>query len=341
MSAEHETYMAMAREILRRCMAEEDSNDIHTWIQEQLARMFGAEDVEGVLWWDDTFDYYDELLLKRTADALIPEHERRTLLWPWQSWNNLIDPLAPGMLAVIAAGDGMGKTMYAETIAEEWARQKNRIVFIHYELNHAVMMDRRYSRHARIPIRQLKSGEMTAEQSRKINEVHAKLKQWQGNITYQHSAGWTMERTVNRLRQLKADGLCDAVIVDYLEKNAASRRQIQLFGNNLYQREADNVEQLKNFAESTETPIVMLAQMNKAAKTGDLDRIDRTGMRGAGEKSEKANVVVLLHREWDDINRGYSPLVDVRIDKNTLGPTGALQQMMIAEFFSVHDIVEG
>ena len=66
-----------------------------------------------------------------------------------------------------------------------------------------------------------------------------------------------------------------------------------MFGSNTFQREADNVEQLKNFAESTETPVLMLAQMSKAGKSTKFDDLIAPTC-GAGEKSEKANIVVLL-----------------------------------------------
>ncbi len=227
-------------------------------------------------------------------------------------------------------------TMYAESMAEDWALKRNRVVFVHYELNHGVMMDRRYSRHTGLTVRQLKSGMLTGIERAQVNEAHEKLRIIRGGITYQHSAGWTMERTVARLRQLKADGLCDVVVIDYLEKNAASRRQLGMFGSSVYQREADNVEQIKNFAEQTETAVVLLAQMSKAGKQADFADVDRMAMRGAGEKSEKANVVVLLHRDKED--GGYSNTVNVRVDKNTLGATGSFMQYMRPEVFSVFDL---
>lgn len=150
-----------------------------------------------------------------------------------------------------------------------------------------------------------------------------------------------MEKTVQELRRLKAQGDCDVVVLDYLEKTAASRRQLQMFGTNPFQREADNVEQLKNFAESTETPALMLAQMSKAGKSTNFNNLDRTDMRGAGEKSEKANIVVLLHRDKESGDTGeYSPLVNVRVDKNTVGATGNFTQFMHPELFSVHDVEE-
>jgi hypothetical protein len=59
-------------------------------------------------------------------------------------------------------------------------------------------------------------------------------------------------------------------------------------------------------------------------------------MRGAGEKSDKANLVAMLKRERS--GDGYSNEVEVLIDKNTMGKTGAFKQMMKPEYFKVLDI---
>lgn len=333
---ELQQYMALAQETMRRVYAEDDPTMLHQWLIDQLGRMRGATDTNAVMTWPESFDYYDQLLAQREADALLPEDQRKVIDWKWESWNRMLDPLEPGMLAVVSAGDGMGKTVYAESLAEHWACKKNRVVFLHYELNRAIVLDRRTARHTSISRRTLKSGRLSAEEKHTIAAMRPKLLAWDGYITYVHTAGWTMERSIQELHRLKVEGQCDVVVLDYLEKNASSRRQLQMFGTNNYQREADNVEQLKNFAESTETPVLMLAQMSKAGKTGSVETIDRTGMRGAGEKSEKANVVILLHRE--KIENGYSQKVDVVIDKNTLGPTGTFPQWMEPEYFRVQEM---
>ena len=80
----------------------------------------------------------------------------------------------------------------------------------------------------------------------------------------------------------------------------------------------------------------MLAKMSKAGKSGSFEDLDRTAMRGAGEKSEKANIVILLQRE--KVDEGYSQTVNVRVDKNTVGATGNFTQWMEPEFFRVHDV---
>jgi replicative DNA helicase len=127
-------------------------------------------------------------------------------------------------------------------------------------------------------------------------------------------------------------------VVDYLEKVAASRRQLQMFGSNIYQREADNVEQLKNFAETSGVPVLMVSQMTKESKQTSFDKLDRSGIRGAGEKSDKSNLVIMLKRERN--GAGYSNSVEVLVDKNTMGGTGTFVQTMQPEFFRVGDPFE-
>ena len=338
MNPEIAQFEAVGKELLRRCMAEEEPEDLRKWLSDTVARL-GSGDANALLTWEASFDLVDQMLVEYEHIANTPEHERKLLSWPWQSWRNLIDPLEEGMLGVITAPDGQGKTIYAESISEHWAEHKNKVVFVHYELNRKLMMLRRTARHTGITAREQKSGRLTAWQKQKIRDVRGRLIMWEGNISYVHTPGWTMERTIADLHQLYADGSCDVVVLDYLEKVAASSRQLKMFGSNVNQREADNVEQLKNFAESTGVPVLMVAQMNKEGKDAVYTKMDRNDIRGAGEKSDKANLVVLLKRERTD--DGYSNTVNGMVDKNTMGGTGSFIQIMQPEYYRVGDIAQG
>jgi replicative DNA helicase len=337
MNTELVQYEVMAKEILRRCMAEDDPEDLFKFISEMLAHL-GAGDDTAALTWLESFEFSEKMLEEYARIAATPESERKLLTFPWQSWNNLIDPLEPGMLGLVTAPDGQGKTIYAESIAEHWAMHKNKVVFVHYELNRKLMMLRRIARHTMIQTRDMKNGKLTSEQMAEINLMRKRLESWDGYITYLHTPGWSMEKTVSELRRLHSEGNCDVVVFDYLEKASASKRQLQMFGSNLNAREADNVEQLKTFAELTEAPVFMVAQMTKEAKGTSFAKVDRTGIRGAGEKSDKSNLVILLKRERKE--NGYSPEVEVFVDKNTMGSTGAFKQYMQPEYFRVHDYTE-
>lgn len=339
MDPELAQFEALGKDILRRVMAEDDPEEIRTWLGHTVERLGSCDSENALLTWPESFDLMDKVLENYKTLANTPESLRRDLSWPWKSWNSIIDAPEEGMLSLITAPDGQGKTIYGESIAEHWAKQKNRVVFVHYELNRKLMMLRRTSRHTGIMVRDMKSGRLNDLQLEEIRKVKGKLLSWEGYISYLHTPGWTMEQTVAELRKMNADDECDVIVLDYLEKASASNRQLKLFGTNTYQREADNVEQLKNFAEVSGIPIVMIAQMSKAGKQTGFDNVDRTGIRGAGEKSDKANLVVMLKR--DRIEDGYSNEVDVLVDKNTMGGTGTFKQLMQPEYFRVGDIAKG
>ena len=332
---ELQQYNALALEIHKRIYAEEDPMVLNAWLAAQVAKLGGAVQDNAVMTWEESFDYYDSLIEKRTKLNSIPTNERKLMNWPWASWNALIDPLESGILTAITAGDGQGKTIVAECLSEYWAKQGHRAVFVHFELNRDIMLDRRASRQTGIDRRVLKESDFHKGELAKIEETKQRLLRWPGGITYVHAPGWAMDKTLGTLRALMANGLCDIVMVDYLEKVGVSEAQRKMYGNNLYQRESDNVEQLKTFGELAKVPVIMLAQLNKSGKSTGFDNMDRTDMRGAGEKSEKANVVIMLHREKE--NGGYSRTVNVKIDKNTLGATGSFTQIMIPERFDIAD----
>lgn len=334
-SPDLEAYMILAQEIFRRVYADESAQDVHQWLLAQLQKLSGGDE-RARLTWEQSFDLYAEIMAKRSEQTALPEAQRRLLTWPWATWNKYLDPLDPGLLAVIAGADGSGKTLYAENLAEHWAKCGLKVVFIHFELNRALMLDRRMARHSGILRRDLKTGTLTPTQQAEQDRANAELRQWQGSITYVHTPGWPMERAMSEVSALVRDDLCDVFIIDYLEKAAASQRQIRTFGNNIFAREADSVEVVKALAESLERPAILLAQMNKAGKQQQFDNLDRTAIRGAGEKTEKANVVVLLHRESSE-----SQIVQVRIDKNTMGACGSFEQYMHGARFMVRDMAGG
>lgn len=320
---------------LRRRRAEEDDEETFAWARRQLDHIGGSAE-DALMTWGESFDHTDTMVQRYIELAKLPTSERKRLDFPWTTWNRVIRPLEPGLLATVTAPDGMGKSTYAECLADHWASHHNSVVYVHYELNKDVMMQRRLARHARISVADITEGRLTPAQQQAVADVRPRLTAWAGQISYLHTPGWTMERTVEALRRLHGEGTCTVVVVDYLEKVAASTRQLKMHME-WFQREADNVEALKNFAESVGVPVVMVAQMRKDAKSKDMDTLDRGAMRGAGEKSEKANLVVLLNRKRHE--DGYANEVDVLIDKNTMGKAGVkFQQYMIPEYFDVRDL---
>ena len=332
----HEAFLELARQLNQRVFAQEAPENIYDWLSGSLGKFRPPDNSNAIMDWKASFELYDAEIARRIALAQLPESERKQFDWPWHSWNTLIDPIEAGILVLLAGPDGSGKTTFAECIAEYWARRGQKVVFVHFELSKIIMLDRRAARHTAIARRQLKlAGELTTKDLADIERHKAELLKWPGEVTYLHTPGKSMELVIRELVALKDAGQCDVAIFDYLEKAAPSAAQLKAFGSNHFQREANDVELVKTFSESHGVPALMLSQFNKAGKQSSFGDLSRSDIRGAGEKTEKANVVVLLQPD-----KTVPGVINVKLDKNTLGPHGTFSQWFDGPRFQVADMVK-
>lgn len=336
-SDERHVYLnRLARELDQWVESQVAPEEIYDWLKMKIEKIAPPENAGAIMDWKTSFDLYDAEIARRVALSLLPESERRQFDWPWSSWNSLIDPIEAGILVLLAGPDGSGKTTYAECIAEYWAKRGQKVVFVHFELSKIIMLDRRAARHTAIARRQLKlAGDLTPKDLADIERHKVELLRWAGEVTYLHTPGKSMELVIRELTALKAAGQCDVAIIDYLEKASPSAAQLKAFGSNYFQREANDVELVKTFSEGQGVPVLMLSQFNKSGKQSSFGDLDKGAVRGAGEKTEKANVVILLQPDKVD-----GRIINVKLDKNTLGPHGTFSQWFNGPKFQVHDTVK-
>lgn len=334
MSAELAVYELLAQEIYRRIYAGTDPRELNQWLYVQLGKLGQPVSEQNLLEWRRSFEFYEEVIATARQRAALPESEQYRIDFPWGSWNRLIGELEPGMLMSLAGASGAGKTIYAEGLADHWAKSGLSVVFVHLELNQRLMMHRRASRHTNLDYRTLRQG--AVGEDNKLLLMRQQLEGWRGSINYLHAPGWTMERILQALDHLRGKDACDVVIVDYLEKIALPKN-----ARDQWQAEADMVEEAKNYGEAVGIPFVLLSQIGKG-KQGNLlptDRLTPADIKGAAAKYERGNVIVLFHRNIDKDGQ-REPKVRVFVPKNTVGPTGEFFQFMDSEHFRVGDIIE-
>ncbi len=272
-------------------------------------------------------------------------------LWPWPAWNFNVRPLRPGMLGLVAAADGMGKSTYLECIAEHWAKGGLHVVYVHLEDALDYKMDRRLARWARVPLQVIEDGAQDKEQQAQIDRAQANIDRQLPTLHYFDAAGMSAAEITTELKARVAEGVCQAVVLDYLDKMQPSRAQAKLYGDQIWERQSNDVEMLKTFAEKNRLPIMTASQGNKEMQkqTGTRTRKD---IAGSGAKTQKAQLVAILTREIVGSEglkdeRGtkladpgeYSPFIDVRIDKQNRGKTGVtMRQFLIGQYFDIRDI---
>ena len=320
-----------------------DPDELFTAAQERMRWLTPASRAATFVYGWDTVAEHDLLLTERMrafrrGDALRFD-------WPWESWNRFVRPLRPGLVGVIAAPDSMGKSTFLEMIAEHWAGKAAHVVFVHCENDFDYTCNRRLTRWSRVPIGAIEDGDLSQEQYAAVRGAYERMT-FAPCLHYLDASGWTMVELVGELTSRRREGVCQAVVVDYLNKIRPSRSQLKLFAGHPFDRQADDMEQLKSWAQKNGAPVMTAVQMTKEAQQGG--RQTRAKIRGSGEVSEKAQLVVVLTRDIlsSDVVAGgeviahageYSPTVKVRVDKQNRGRTGEFEQVYLGRFFEARD----
>ena len=268
--------------------------------------------------------------------------------WPWEIWNQRISHLRAGQLGLLAAPDGQGKSTYLSCIAEEWARHGKHVVLVHLEDDHEYKLDRRKVRYSGVPLRVVEGGQFTADQLTALRRAEKAIEGWDTHLHYYHAPGATMADITAELKRRVDEGVCDAVVLDYVDKVQATRGQARLYGSNSWERQANDIERFKSFLERVRVPGLTATQGNKSMQDGGTQT--RKAIQGSGQKSHKSQLVIILTREivtgrmtnsdGDVIAEDgeYSPIVDVRIDKQNRGATGQFRQFFDGARYSVYDL---
>jgi replicative DNA helicase len=322
-------------------------DELFTAAQERWQMLAPKQTISNFVYGWDTIAYQKQSIRERIQqrkEGIISRFD-----WPWASWNAKVRPLLPGMVGILAAPDGQGKSMYLEQVAEHWASNGHRVVMVHLEDSLDYKLNRRSARHALVSLDKIEDGNLTPEEHERIADADERMDLWAGSLHYYHAAGKSMATIIHELEARVAEGVCSAVVFDYLDKVQPTRGQATVYGDQTWERQANDMEQLKTFAENSKIPVFTATQGNKAMQ--DSGTQTRRNIQGSGQKSQKAQLVLILTRDLvgDEGLRDkngkilaeageYSPVAKIRIDKQNRGKTGDFKQFINGQFFTVRDI---
>jgi replicative DNA helicase len=333
---------------IQRLQERPDPEQFFAEAQERLQQLQPPAKTQRFVYGWDTVTAHRADIAQRVQDA--KDGKVSPYLWPWASWNRDVRPLRPGMLGLVAASDGMGKSTFLECIAEHWAKGGLHVVYVHLEDALDYKLDRRLARWARVPLQAIEDGTQTDEQQAQMDKAQANIDRFLPTLHYFDAAGMSAAEILTELKARVGEGVCQAVVLDYLDKMQPSRAQAKLYGDQIWERQGNDVEMLKTFAEKNRLPLMTASQGNKTMQ--DSGTRTRKNIAGSGAKTQKAQMVAILTREivgdqgLQD-GRGvkladpgeYSPFIDVRIDKQNRGKTGiTIRQFLLGQFFDIRDV---
>lgn len=344
-------FAGLSERFLVRLQQNPDITEFYAWAMGELQALAPKTHNGGIVYGWETVGLHRAVIDERRTQN--DDGSRVLFDWPWGSWNRCVRPLRAGMVGVLGAPDGVGKSALLDHIAEHWARKAN-VFLVHLEDELEYKLDRRLTRYSGLPYDVIEDGRYTPPQWAVKCETERRLEDapWVGRLHYYSAAGKSTAQIIRELEAKVAEGTCQAVVLDYLNKLQADRRQVQLFGNRNFERQADDMEQLKIFAERNRLPVFTASQGTKDIVTSSAPT--RADMYGSGQVSHKAQLVIMLQRDkagQQGIRAAdgeliaapgqYSPIAKLSIDKQNRGTTTAFRMWYQGDRFTFRDLADG
>jgi replicative DNA helicase len=226
-----------------------------------------------------------------------------------------------GDMIIVAARPSMGKTAFAENIADCAAASGKVVLVVSLEMNAEQLADRTISAEGHVNGGMLRAATVDKDQLDQAEERLQKLM----------SANYFVEehvRTVPHLRiaalRIKRKHGLDLLIIDYLQL---------LYGTGKYAKSGNRVQEvgeisrsLKALARELEIPVVALSQLSRAVEQRQDKRPLLSDLRETGDIEQDADIVMFLYRD-DYYTKPEKPTgeTEVIIAKHRNGPIGMVK----------------
>ena len=220
-----------------------------------------------------------------------------------------------GHLIIIAARPAIGKTSFACNIAANMARSGLVVPFFSIEMSKEEITER-------VMLSEAQVDKYAAMQSTKamqsVQDIGEKMKNWKLYVDDRGSLSvGQVIATSYKIKQIEKR--LDCVFIDYLQLMQTSGKS-----ENRNQEIGAISRQLKQMAKGLKCPVIVLAQLNRAAEGRRPTVAD---LRDSGEIEQNADMVILLHREKDTDTQ-----TTVIVGKNRHGKTGDIDFVWHPEY---------
>ncbi|MCH2175826.1 MAG: replicative DNA helicase [Lentisphaeria bacterium] len=240
--------------------------------------------------------------------------------------DKLITGLRPGEMFVLAARPSIGKTTFAMNVAQNVARAGFPVAVFSLEMGAEQVAMRMICSEAKVNLGSVRDGTLTAEDWQdRIYPAVQRLSEMK--IFIDDTPQITSMDLRQKSRRLKRDHDIQFIMIDYLQL----MRAVGMNKNSNREQEVARMSSdIKALARELQVPIMILAQLNRAAEGGVQPKI--SNLRESGSIEQDADVVGLLHREREtdskevaeNVAQGGAIDSQLIIAKHRNGPTGVV-----------------
>lgn len=241
---------------------------------------------------------------------------------------DLMGWLHEGHLIIIAGRPAMGKSAFAQQIAENVAAGGKTSIFFTLEMSGYELTERAISRRTGIPIPKLKTAQIEAGDFEVILSAAAEIHKLPLLVD---DAGFELEALINKARlaarSLKDGGLppLGCIVVDYLQLVVAS-------GANRSLEVGAISTALKRLAKELKVPVIALSQLNRSLESRTDKRPVLSDLRESGNIEQDADLVMFVYRdEYYNEQTAEPGVAEIITRKNRHGQTGTTKLTFVAD----------
>ena len=218
----------------------------------------------------------------------------------------------------------MGKTAFALNIAVNAALATNKAVAIfNLEMGAEQLMFRMLSAASSVEGNKLKTGKLSHDDWKKINEATSEL--GDAPIFIEDTPGITIGEIRAKCRRLASAGNLGLIVIDYLQLISGGPG----YGNNRQQEVSDISRSLKTMAMELGVPVIALAQLSRNVEGRENKRPIMSDLRESGSIEQDADIVSFLYRDDYYTKQVDNPdgvsISELIIGKHRNGATGTIE----------------
>ena len=225
------------------------------------------------------------------------------------AFDNMLGPLSPSDLIIVAGRPSMGKTAFVTNIATNIALNKHKnpykkgsVLFFSLEMSSQQIGMRILASLSTFDASDFKNNKLSASALADLNQLEQDLK---GIPFYvDDSAMLTVDAIFSKAKRTKEIFGLDLIIIDYLQLIKGNSK-----GNDNRVAEISEISRnLKQLAKELNVPVIALSQLSRAVEQRECKRPLLSDLRESGAIEQDADIVLFIYREEYYLSRSAPPM---------------------------------
>jgi replicative DNA helicase len=242
--------------------------------------------------------------------------------------DNVIGGFCGGDLITLSGRAGTGKTAFALSIMSNIckAKPKAQIAMFSLEMTRHDLIDRMIASKAKINSGLLRSGKVRGVDWDAVLLNKEAMKQW--NVHIDDSSSVTIYDIASKCRGLAyKHKKLELIIIDYLGLiDSTDKRAPRYISVSVM------TKQLKDLAKELDTPILLLAQLNRNVDSRAIARPMLSDLRESGSIEQDSDMVIGLWEQTNESDLGQnSTTITATVMKNRHGPTADINFLFVKD----------